>query len=108
PERRMKSSVNTGRFTWPPCVWPGEPDRKSTRLNSSHSSISYAVFCLKKMTIRTALTLEQIWTDWTELADWPQASKYRQWPSNAPNNFFLNDPVPPNFSPFPLQAPFPG
>src|SRR3989338_4832328 len=26
----------------------GLPDRKSTRLNSSHSSISYAVFCLKK------------------------------------------------------------
>src|SRR6267143_4977651 len=26
----------------------GRPDRKSTRLNSSHSSISYAVFCLKK------------------------------------------------------------
>src|SRR5689334_24699424 len=25
-----------------------EQDRKSTRLNSSHSSISYAVFCLKK------------------------------------------------------------
>src|SRR5689334_24383530 len=25
-----------------------ESDRKSTRLNSSHSSISYAVFCLKK------------------------------------------------------------
>src|SRR5690242_21278531 len=24
------------------------PDRKSTRLNSSHMSISYAVFCLKK------------------------------------------------------------
>ena len=24
------------------------PDRKSTRLNSSHSSISHAVFCLKK------------------------------------------------------------
>src|SRR6266480_6357723 len=30
-------------------VAPGEPrDRKSTRLNSSHMSISYAVFCLKK------------------------------------------------------------
>src|SRR2546430_5729149 len=29
---------------------PGDPgpDRKSTRLNSSHSQISYAVFCLKK------------------------------------------------------------
>src|SRR2546430_8542359 len=26
----------------------GEADRKSTRLNSSHSQISYAVFCLKK------------------------------------------------------------
>src|SRR5689334_24710949 len=29
------------------CHW-FELDRKSTRLNSSHSSISYAVFCLKK------------------------------------------------------------
>src|SRR2546427_867026 len=29
------------------------PDRKSTRLNSSHSQISYAVFCLKKKKKRT-------------------------------------------------------
>src|SRR5256885_16518142 len=29
--------------------WPWQPtDRKSTRLNSSHLVISYAVFCLKK------------------------------------------------------------
>src|SRR3712207_8709829 len=27
---------------------PPPPDRKSTRLNSSHANISYAVFCLKK------------------------------------------------------------
>src|SRR3712207_7359158 len=27
---------------------PGHGDRKSTRLNSSHANISYAVFCLKK------------------------------------------------------------
>src|SRR3712207_7205087 len=27
-----------------------KPDRKSTRLNSSHANISYAVFCLKKKT----------------------------------------------------------
>src|SRR3712207_8589030 len=27
---------------------PGLQDRKSTRLNSSHANISYAVFCLKK------------------------------------------------------------
>src|SRR5690349_23821247 len=36
----------------PPCVErrrePGREDRKSTRLNSSHVEISYAVFCLKK------------------------------------------------------------
>src|SRR3712207_7169165 len=31
------------------------PDRKSTRLNSSHANISYAVFCLKKK--KHALTL---------------------------------------------------
>src|SRR5690242_21519257 len=33
------TSAGRGRF---------QPDRKSTRLNSSHMSISYAVFCLKK------------------------------------------------------------
>src|SRR2546428_10259071 len=31
------------------CSWsPPSRDRKSTRLNSSHDQISYAVFCLKK------------------------------------------------------------
>src|SRR2546427_322255 len=30
---------------------PADADRKSTRLNSSHSQISYAVFCLKKKKI---------------------------------------------------------
>src|SRR3712207_8216291 len=28
--------------------WPFPKDRKSTRLNSSHANISYAVFCLKQ------------------------------------------------------------
>src|SRR5256885_6623254 len=32
---------------------PHEPDRKSTRLNSSHLVISYAVFCLKKKKKKT-------------------------------------------------------
>src|SRR5206468_7614593 len=34
-----------------PCIstaFVGQVDRKSTRLNSSHDQISYAVFCLKK------------------------------------------------------------
>src|SRR5688572_31808144 len=33
----------------------GRRDRKSTRLNSSHSQISYAVFCLKKKNTRTEI-----------------------------------------------------
>src|SRR6267143_4386406 len=37
-------------------------DRKSTRLNSSHSSSSYAVFCLKKKTLDTHLNLLKYFT----------------------------------------------
>src|SRR2546427_8308969 len=33
-------------------------DRKSTRLNSSHSQISYAVFCLKKKTVPHAIVTD--------------------------------------------------
>src|SRR5258707_2798312 len=33
---------------WVMPAWRIELDRKSTRLNSSHANISYAVFCLKK------------------------------------------------------------
>src|SRR2546429_6614416 len=42
-ERRVLSAVFT--------------DRKSTRLNSSHGYISYAVFCLKKKKIKTRVVL---------------------------------------------------
>src|SRR5688572_32258440 len=46
------SAAGSSRRTCPsgPPEWRAEarPDRKSTRLNSSHSQISYAVFCLKK------------------------------------------------------------
>src|SRR5699024_11987967 len=39
--------------------WPrGRGDRKSTRLNSSHVSISYAVFCLKKKKNKTIGNLQ--------------------------------------------------
>src|SRR3712207_8835983 len=34
-----------------------ELDRKSTRLNSSHANISYAVFCLKKKKTTTILSI---------------------------------------------------
>src|SRR2546429_6453087 len=48
----FRSPVELGRM--PPAPAPffgrggGDEDRKSTRLNSSHGYISYAVFCLKK------------------------------------------------------------
>src|SRR2546422_6936398 len=50
---RDESDVHTylvegiGKDTW--------PDRKSTRLNSSHGYISYAVFCLKKKNVALAV-----------------------------------------------------
>src|SRR3712207_8599143 len=40
PEERRSRGCGHGLF--------GPRDRKSTRLNSSHANISYAVFCLKK------------------------------------------------------------
>src|SRR6266487_5244255 len=47
PIARQASSSAPLSAAWPPDAKPG-PDRKSTRLNSSHPSISNAVFCLKK------------------------------------------------------------
>src|SRR5688572_32730233 len=41
-------SVNAGNYLEAHLRQVIEEDRKSTRLNSSHSQISYAVFCLKK------------------------------------------------------------
>src|SRR5256885_10125463 len=51
---RARSATGLGGVTFDPCPpVPNPPfcqssDRKSTRLNSSHLVISYAVFCLKK------------------------------------------------------------
>src|SRR2546428_5448255 len=49
PRRRSSSSPGPGSAS-PPRAWSTvyNEDRKSTRLNSSHDQISYAVFCLKK------------------------------------------------------------
>src|SRR5688572_32323289 len=47
PARRSQLTWNTSEHRWFASQL-NRIDRKSTRLNSSHSQISYAVFCLKK------------------------------------------------------------
>src|SRR3712207_8092297 len=50
----LSSSIS---YPYPcPCEIPS--DRKSTRLNSSHANISYAVFCLKKKNTTLAPTFD--------------------------------------------------
>src|SRR3712207_8595610 len=45
---RIDPATDEALATVPAGVFPMGIDRKSTRLNSSHANISYAVFCLKK------------------------------------------------------------
>src|SRR3712207_8172516 len=47
----LKLSPATSSSTMMPSTTDRFRDRKSTRLNSSHANISYAVFCLKKTNI---------------------------------------------------------
>src|SRR6266478_8197844 len=54
----FRSPPRAGQAQCRPCLWSTScRDRKSTRLNSSHSQISYAVFCLKKKKQRTSLQI---------------------------------------------------
>src|SRR6476620_1324209 len=50
PRRRQEQALvrDRGRVGLP---WRARRDRKSTRLNSSHANISYAVFCLNNKTM---------------------------------------------------------
>src|SRR2546429_6563133 len=49
------------------------PDRKSTRLNSSHGYISYAVFCLKKKT--TSASCSAAWSSRVSASQLPHRSR---------------------------------
>src|SRR5205809_1598289 len=48
PILSQRFGINETNIGWFFIVFGGVGDRKSTRLNSSHGYISYAVFCLKK------------------------------------------------------------
>src|SRR5438034_5392962 len=65
PSQRHGDGSTRGRSatlaqTAPREICPSQPDRKSTRLNSSHTVISYAVFCLKKKKKNKKKTKKQI------------------------------------------------
>src|ERR1039457_3902209 len=95
-------------------------DRKSTRLNSSHLVISYAVFCLKKKKNNNRKTPGVTYTGETD----PQTRGARATCARSQRPtlcavgivarsyvffffFFFNDAAPPDFSPLPLPAPLP-
>src|SRR6202521_512256 len=97
----------------------GKADRKSTRLNSSHLRISYAVFCLKKNTGNPlGLPRDELAFEQSETARSPDflakvagtarsviivAGKFGR---DLAALFFLKMGGPPEFSLFPLHAAF--
>src|SRR3954462_5892394 len=94
-------------------------DRKSTRLNSSHTIISYAVFCLKKkkdtekgLGLRlfpSCGMVDQAATRVTSTAPstaLPQSSLNRSPAADPPVFFFLSAGRTRNFPPFPHPPPF--
>src|SRR3712207_7016211 len=59
PVRTQTTETSSTQELWTPKGWERfhwvdevDGDRKSTRLNSSHANISYAVFCLKKKNLK--------------------------------------------------------
>src|SRR6202166_336865 len=95
-------------------------DRKSTRLNSSHHFISYAVFCLKKKNKRqshrrTSAASIQIRVETALHVHAAAALLFLYTALTQPSPlfilyflfFFLNDRRPTEISPFPLHAPLP-
>src|ERR1039457_3914295 len=97
------------------------PDRKSTRLNSSHLVISYAVFCLKKNKTNQhqARRRRRASPHWRSAREHVRgvlclaSTCFGCSASTFPLAcflfffFFLKDPPPTDFSPFPLPAALP-
>src|SRR3989337_2701998 len=95
-------------------------DRKSTRLNSSHGSISYAVFCLENKTRRLTYRHRGIPLGVVSLTPHRRDVRVLRVVSADPPPlhvvnvalvgplfFFFNDPAPAELSPFPLHGPLP-
>src|SRR3989337_2930075 len=85
-------------------------DRKSTRLNSSHGSNSYAVFCLKKNSDQVELSNREIKlilqkTVNRSRKNWSKKLDDALWAYRTAYIFFLGMPPPPRFTLFPCQSP---
>src|SRR6202165_3809772 len=80
-------------------------DRKSTRLNSSHLAISYAVFCLEKN--KDKATAQQ--RAEREMHAQQRQNKDERIRHGTASSafFFFNDPAPPEIYPLPLHAALP-
>src|ERR1039458_2342098 len=79
------------------CAWG---DRKSTRLNSSHLGISYAVFCLKKWNKRP----EEGGRSYSGTATYRKTFDVPKAAVKTKVSFFLNLGKPKNLAPFPLTG----
>src|SRR5438094_1421127 len=76
PTMRALSVIRTTSLGFTRASWTlTSPDRKSTRLNSSHRTISYAVFCLKK---KNNYRTTDYYPTLARNADHPQAKTYLQ------------------------------
>src|ERR1035441_5698346 len=95
------------------------PDRKSTRLNSSHLGISYAVFCLKKkkciMLVWVGLRIVARWLR-SEVPGCSEPVCMGRWrtpclrllvrhPALAQSFFFYGSPAPPDLPSVPTRPP---
>src|SRR6202022_3343928 len=97
---------------------PQELDRKSTRLNSSHTVISYAVFCLKKKQTNRFKRPGHKGSGISAQTQLPAPTQDTAAPTLSPPGllflylacpffFFLKKRGPPESYPFPPHAPFP-
>src|ERR1039458_2210482 len=103
-------------ITAPPARAAAARDRKSTRLNSSHLGISYAVFCLKKKK-KKKINTHTIYTSEADAERESLLTMARAHPLHSrPSSvscfffvffffFFLNKRAPPKFPPFPPPPP---
>src|SRR3954468_12022052 len=108
-EHRCLDGQRDTNLVWDVFVHDRRTDRKSTRLNSSHVEISYAVFCLKKSSElrQSRLCLDRAETLLSGGGRRLGAEQSAQGCLCAGASFFLNDRAPPGISTLPQHHALP-